>query len=104
MAKKRSRTGAGQTSRPQPTPAAPPPDGAPAIDPTLAARLATLTPREVLDVFLDICHDKGVAHRLGRNVHTIRNQVTSIMHKLGVGSRTELIKTCLAHKNRDTSP
>jgi DNA-binding NarL/FixJ family response regulator len=97
MAKKRSRSRAGQTSRPQPTPAAPPPDGAPAIDPTLAARLATLTPREreVLALFVETCNDKAVAHRLGTAFQTVRNQLMSIEHKLGVKSREELIKAAL---------
>jgi DNA-binding NarL/FixJ family response regulator len=100
VAKKRTRTGTGQARRPKPLTPAPQQDGVPPADPALAARLAALTSREreVLAVFLDVCHDKGVAQRLGRNVHTIRNQVTSIMHKLAVASRSELIKTCLASK------
>ena len=58
------------------------------------ALLAKLTPREreVLVLFLQELDDKKVSARLGTERHTVRNQLASIEHKLGVNNRAELVR------------
>ncbi len=66
--------------------------------------LSRLTPREreVLALFIETCHDKKVAARLGISVQTVRNQIASIQHKLGVESREVLIKIASQTRASDT--
>ncbi len=45
----------------------------------------------VLLHFLECFNDKEIARRTGRKLQTVRNQITSIMHKLGARSRGELV-------------
>jgi DNA-binding NarL/FixJ family response regulator len=61
--------------------------------PCFVARQATLTKQElaVLLRFFECFNDKEVARRTGRKLQTVRNQMASIMHKLGARSRGELI-------------
>jgi len=49
--------------------------------------------REVLVHFLEHLDDKKVARSLGTSVNTVRNQFASIMDKLSLESRMELIAT-----------
>lgn len=57
-----------------------------------------LTPREreVLALFVTLLNDKKVARHLRTQVQTVKNQLASIEHKLGVGSRNELIALVLS--------
>jgi DNA-binding CsgD family transcriptional regulator len=59
--------------------------------------LAALTEREreVLIVFVEEPSDKEVSLRLGTSVQTVRNQMVSIMRKLGVNSREAMIRVLL---------
>jgi two-component system, NarL family, response regulator YdfI len=62
--------------------------------PRIALRPAEqLTPREVevLRLLADGDSNKIVAYRLGISEHTVKFHVTSIMAKLGAGSRTEAV-------------
>ena len=54
---------------------------------------AALTPAEadVLDLVCDGLDNRAIAARLGKSPKTVRNQVTSVLSKLGVHSRTEAI-------------
>ena len=65
--------------------------------------LRCLTPREqeVLIRFLEFLDDKRVAHSLGISACTVRNQIASIMDKLSVESRLELIATIIFQSLRD---
>ena len=58
---------------------------------------ATLTPREqvVLEYVVIGLTNRQIALALGVSVHTIRNQLASVFHKLVVGSRTELATLAL---------
>jgi DNA-binding CsgD family transcriptional regulator len=76
---------------------------APAKTPPLAssdgdALLATLSAREreVLALYLKLLNPKAVASRLGTRPQTVRNQLASIEHKLGVRSTEELISKLLS--------
>jgi DNA-binding CsgD family transcriptional regulator len=53
--------------------------------------------REVLVHLLEHLDDKKVARCLGTSVSTVRNQIASIMDKLSVESRMELIATIVFH-------
>src|SRR5436190_1676149 len=53
----------------------------------------TLREREVLWAFLEHCSDQKVAAHLGTSTQTVRNQMTSILLKLGVETRAELVIT-----------
>jgi DNA-binding CsgD family transcriptional regulator len=61
--------------------------------------LALLTDREreVLRLYVPSMNAKEVAHRLGTKVQTVRNQLASIEHKLGVEGREALIVFALKH-------
>jgi DNA-binding CsgD family transcriptional regulator len=63
------------------------------IDHSASAGLATLTEREreVLRTFVVLLNDKKVALHLGTKGQTVRNQINSILHKLNVSSRLELL-------------
>jgi DNA-binding CsgD family transcriptional regulator len=51
----------------------------------------------VLTLWLEeLFNDKRVARRLGTKEHTVRNQLASIEHKLGVRSREELAAKAVA--------
>jgi DNA-binding NarL/FixJ family response regulator len=50
---------------------------------------------DVLELFLQFFSDKRVAARLGTRVQTVRNQVASIMQKLCVASRPEMVSVAL---------
>jgi len=65
--------------------------------------LSCLSPREreVLTHLLRHLDDKKVARSLGTSVSTVRNQVTSIMDKLSLESRMELIATIVFQSFRD---
>jgi DNA-binding CsgD family transcriptional regulator len=65
--------------------------------------LSCLTPREreVLVHFLRHLDDKKVARSLGTSVHTVRNQLASIMDKLSLESRMELIATIVFQSLRE---
>jgi DNA-binding CsgD family transcriptional regulator len=76
-----------RSRRPAPAPFTPP------RELSRDGQLAKLTrrEREVLALWQDErFNDKQVAGRLGRKEHTIRNQLASIEHKLGLRSRAEL--------------
>lgn len=77
-----------RSQRTAPEPAHP----APPQELSCDAQLAKLTPREreVLALWQEEHSDKRVAGRLGTKEHTIRNQLASIEHKLGLRSRAEL--------------
>ena len=44
---------------------------------------------------MDCLNDKIVSRRLHTSIHTVRNQIASIEHKLGASSREELVKIVL---------
>jgi DNA-binding CsgD family transcriptional regulator len=56
----------------------------------------TAREREVLNLFLKLLNDKRVARQLGTRIQTVKNQLASIEHKLGVSSRGELIALALS--------
>lgn len=58
--------------------------------------------REVLSLFMEQPSDKKVANRLGTHLRTVRNQLVSIMHKLGVNSRAELVAESLLSWVKET--
>jgi DNA-binding NarL/FixJ family response regulator len=64
----------------------------------VTALLAPLSRRErqVAILFVETASDKLVAHRLGRAVQTVRNHIASILNKLGVGSRDQLLLLLLS--------
>jgi DNA-binding CsgD family transcriptional regulator len=51
--------------------------------------------REVLILFMKHLNDETVAGELGTSRQTVRNQVASMMRKLGLDSREELVATVL---------
>jgi len=55
--------------------------------------LLTITPRErqVLTLYISLFNDKQVARRLGTRPQTVRNQIASIIRKMKVSNRIELI-------------
>jgi DNA-binding CsgD family transcriptional regulator len=55
----------------------------------------TAREHEVLVLYLRIINDKKVARELGTRPQTVRNQLASIQHKLGVCSRVELISSLI---------
>ncbi len=64
----------------------------------MSHRFDSLSPRErnIARLFLEYPCDKAVARRLGTKPQTVRNQITSILKKLGVDSREELVIFMLA--------
>lgn len=51
----------------------------------------TVREREVLWAYLEHCNDPKVAAHFGTSVQTVRNQMHSILVKLGVETRAELV-------------
>jgi hypothetical protein len=49
-------------------------------------------------------NDKAIAQALGKQTQTIRNQIASVLHKLGVTSREELIALVLHTRYRGHPP
>ncbi len=72
------------------------------------ARQATLTQREkkIIQVILagHGAGNKVLATRLFISEHTLRNHLSSIYHKLGVGNRLELYVYAMAHRLGDDDP
>ena len=72
-----------------------PADVAQSLDPpaTLAAAPEPLTPREleILGLLAGGDSNKTIAARLSISVHTVKFHISSILAKLGVGSRTEAV-------------
>jgi DNA-binding NarL/FixJ family response regulator len=52
-----------------------------------------LTPRErqIVTLLLEGCTDKTMAARLGISDQTVKNQLSTLCQKVGVGSRLELV-------------
>lgn len=69
----------------------PPADAAPVA--ARIAALASLTAAEqaVLRLFVVLPYDKAIAAHSGKRVQTVRNQIASILKKLDVHSREELL-------------
>ena len=67
--------------------------------PAPAALLEPLSPREleVLAMLTEGLSNKLIAHRLGISEHTVKFHVTSIMAKLGAGSRTDAVMQGIRH-------
>jgi DNA-binding CsgD family transcriptional regulator len=59
--------------------------------------LSTLTARElqVLQLYITCFNAKKVARLLGTKPQTVKNQLASIEHKLGVASREEMVAAAL---------
>jgi DNA-binding NarL/FixJ family response regulator len=55
----------------------------------------TAREREILDMMADGAHNRSMAARLGISRHTVKFHVTSILTKLGAGSRTEAVALAL---------
>ena len=47
--------------------------------------------QEILDLLMEGCANKEIASRLGVSDQTIKNQLSTLYHKAGVGSRLELV-------------
>jgi DNA-binding NarL/FixJ family response regulator len=56
-----------------------------------------LTPREreIVDAMLDAASNKVIAARLGITEQSVKNRLTTLYRKLGVGSRLELVLTLM---------
>lgn len=82
------------------------------LDPALSARLArapsrlsasdrskqlTMREREVVRLVSDGLANKAIASRLGVSVRTIEGHLNHVFAKLGVSSRTELVRYAIAH-------
>lgn len=52
-----------------------------------------LTPREreIIDAILGAASNRAIAQRLGISEQSVKNRLTSVYKKLGVGNRVELI-------------
>ena len=59
--------------------------------------LLTQKEREVLSSFVELLDNKEIARTLGTKDQTVRNQLASIMRKLDLQSREELIAFILIH-------
>lgn len=59
--------------------------------------------RQVLLYFVKHRQDKEVAVQLGTKPQTVRNQIRSIMRKLGLRSRTDLMAVLLSQQSRRSS-
>ncbi|MDF0601474.1 alpha/beta fold hydrolase [Psychromarinibacter sp. C21-152] len=70
--------------------------------PDAEAADAGLTPAEaeVLTLVAEGLDNAAIAERLGKSAKTVRNQVSVILHKLGVGSRSEAIVRARRHLER----
>jgi len=82
------------------------------LDPTLSARLArapsrlsndedrtrlTLREREIVRLVAEGLSNKAIAGRLGVSVRTVEGHLNHVFSKLGLSSRTELVRYALAH-------
>jgi len=52
-----------------------------------------LTPRErqIVTLLLEVCTNRTIAARLGITDQTVKNQLSTLYQKVGVGSRLELV-------------
>ena len=66
--------------------------------PRSAAVAAGLTPAEaaVLDLVAEGLDNREIAARLGKSAKTVRNQISTVLDKLGVHSRAQAIVAALA--------
>ena len=76
-----------------PSPAA---DQSPSLEPTAHARLSARE-RDVLRLIVQGLSDREIAERLSIGRRTVNTHVTSILNKLGVGSRTAAAAYVLRH-------
>ena len=64
----------------------------------------TTREKEVLEYIIDGLHNVEIAQKLGISFHTAKAHVSSILHKLGINSRTSAIKIAVAdiiNNNKD---
>ena len=64
----------------------------------------TTREKEVLTYIIDGLHNVEIAQKLGISFHTAKAHVSSILHKLGINSRTSAIKIAVAdiiNNNKD---
>ena len=64
----------------------------------------TTREKEVLAYIIDGLHNVEIAQKLGISFHTAKAHVSSILHKLGINSRTSAIKIAVAdiiNNNKD---
>ena len=67
----------------------------PSTAPVIAGTPLTSREREILEMMADGAHNRAIALRLGISRHTVKFHVTSILTKLGAGSRTEAVALAL---------
>lgn len=55
--------------------------------------VARITPRErdIIDAVLDAASNRAIAQRLGISEQSVKNRLSGLYKKLGVGNRVELI-------------
>ena len=64
----------------------------------------TTREKEVLEYIIDGLHNVEIAQKSGISFHTAKAHVSSILHKLGINSRTSAIKIAVAdiiNNNKD---